>query len=475
MIIDMYTYRQLGYFGQFYSRTKMTQQLMTYFADNLLESNGMSCTICKDLLKPPVMLVEDHGNICSTCYEENTQLRNLKALHNPVLDTILKILELPCKFKNKETHGSNVIDCKNNCFSLQTLLADLDLVKLLILKNQTFVLRMKMNVDKNKLFYFICNVNDDNNLLYEYSVKHKGVSDNYIKTKARILSSHNIYSFDENISVQVDLEAFKQICHISDTITNIFNIKTADTYSGIDDQMISLFECPVCKNVMRPPIYQCQSGHSICNLCRPRLEKCPTCRSMFGITRNYSLEGLTSGIRYPCIYHDLGCTELSSAPQISKHENECPFKPYSCPFSSCTSTGNRETIIAHLIEFHPESVIFCGINGYTESFRLDQNSLYNKIFDRKCVIAYDHIFRLTCKRVAEHCLWAAEVLGANNNQPVFIYEVDIVDTKRPEKKLIPTDYCLTEMSEDELFKRCILFPNSILSSYSNHGMSSPLV
>lgn len=498
----------------------MADQTAIPFTDELLETNCICCVICKDLLRPPIMLVESVGNVCSVCFMEEKKSKNLKSLNNSALEIVIAILKLPCKFKTKgckvrlgyeelilhqnnckyrtklcslfklsgcnwegsasdfvnhfkEMHGDHVINFENNLFYLQTSLNDLDLVKLLVMRNHTYILHMQTDLCKKKLFYLICNVRDDSDVFYEYSVKHKGSSHNYIKTKSRILPASNIYNdyIDESVAVEVDLESLKQIAQVADTITNIFKIKV-DTAQpdGIDEKMLHFFECPVCKNFMKPPIYQCQSGHSICNICRPRLEKCPTCRSMFGTTRNYSLEGLTSGIQYPCIYHDLGCSEMSMVNKIIKHESECPFKPYNCPFPNCTSSGNQQMIVAHLRDFHSEGVILSGTPGYTESFRLDQNTYYNKVFERKCVVAYNHIFRLACKRVAEHCLWAAEVIGSNGQLNTFVYEVAIVDMRRPEKKLIRTDYCLNEMSEDELFKRCIMFPNSILSSYSNHGM-----
>ncbi|CAH1101726.1 unnamed protein product [Psylliodes chrysocephalus] len=489
------------------------------FTDELLESNCFYCTICKDILKPPIMLIENIGNICANCFDEKQEVMNWNSMKNVALENILKLLKLPCKYKIKgcterfsyedlvyhqnnckfrtkicsmfkfsgcewegntidfvdhfkESHGDHVINFENNLFFLETSLNDANLVKLLVTKQNVFMLRMQTNLEKKKLFYMICSINDDYNSFCEFSVKHKGGSENYIKTKSKILSSYyNYKDFDENIAVEIDLDALKHISHISETITNIFKIKLDESPADcIDDKILHFFECPVCKNFMKPPIYQCNSGHSICNLCRPRLEKCPTCRSMFGNTRNYSLEGLTAGVQYPCIYHDSGCNEIGSSNYMVKHESECLFKPYNCPFPSCTSTGNHEAVIHHLINFHFDSCIYSGNSGYTDSFRLDQNNCYNKIFDRKCIIAYNHIFRLTCKRVAEHCLMAAEIVGTKNDSKTFIYEVSIIDMRRPEKKLIRTDYCLNEMAEDELFKKCIMFPNSVLSAYSNHGM-----
>lgn len=494
----------------------MAESEMFSFIDELLNSNCITCTSCNEILNPPIMLVENIGNICSKCYEEKRGPQ--QSLNNQPLEKIMGFLKLPCKFRAKgcnerllyedlikhqldckfhtkicamnylmgcewegnltdfkihfkEYHGDHIINFENNLFFLETSLRELNVVKLLLTKKFTFVLRMKMNLSKEKLFYMICSATDDYEP-YEFTVKHKGSSEHYIKTKSKVLPCVNMCNeFNENLAVEVDLEALKQISRVADTIINVFKIKIDDAQvDGIDDKMLHFFECPVCKMFMKPPIFQCQSGHSVCNVCRPRLEKCPTCRAIFGSTRNYSLEGLTSGVYYPCAYHDQGCTESGTANQIVKHERECMLKPLSCPFANCSSTGNRITITTHLINFHSDSVISSGSSTYSDSFRLDPNSSYTKLYDRKCIIVYNHIFRVCCKRIAEYCLWAVEVFGANSASKMFVYEVAIIDTRRPEKKLIKSDYCLSDVSEEELFKRCIIFPCSALSSYSNCGM-----
>lgn len=82
------------------------------------------------------------------------------------------------------------------------------------------------------------------------------------------------------------------------------------------------------------------------------------------------------------------------------------------------------------------------------------------------------LLRLSCKRMSDYCMWAAEAIGVQRDLKNFVYEVSIIDIRRPEKRLIRTDYCLNEMSDEDLFKKCIMFPNSILSSYSSNGMVS---
>ena len=47
-----------------------------------------------------------------------------------------------------------------------------------------------------------------------------------------------------------------------------------------DDELRELekeLECPVCMDISRPPIYQCEEGHIICSACKPLLTQCPSC------------------------------------------------------------------------------------------------------------------------------------------------------------------------------------------------------
>lgn len=40
-------------------------------------------------------------------------------------------------------------------------------------------------------------------------------------------------------------------------------------------------ECPVCMDISRPPIYQCEEGHIICSTCKPLLTNCPHCSKLY--------------------------------------------------------------------------------------------------------------------------------------------------------------------------------------------------
>lgn len=62
---------------------------------------------------------------------------------------------------------------------------------------------------------------------------------------------------------------------------------------------LQLLECPVCKEYMGPPIYQCSSGHTICNSCKTKLGKCSSCEDPIEKTRNFTLEELSKKVELP--------------------------------------------------------------------------------------------------------------------------------------------------------------------------------
>lgn len=66
--------------------------------------------------------------------------------------------------------------------------------------------------------------------------------------------------------------------------------KIAEHGSTSNNDLASLFECPVCFDYVLPPILQCASGHLVCGSCRPKLSCCPTCRGSLSNIRNLGME-----------------------------------------------------------------------------------------------------------------------------------------------------------------------------------------
>ncbi|XP_022967857.1 E3 ubiquitin-protein ligase SINAT2-like isoform X2 [Cucurbita maxima] len=116
-----------------------------------------------------------------------------------------------------------------------------------------------------------------------------------------------------------------------------------------------LLECPVCTNLMYPPIYQCPNGHTLCSNCKIRVSNCcPTCRHELGNIRCLALEKVAESLEIPCRYQNLGCQDIFPYYSKLKHEQHCRFRPYNCPYagSECSVTGDIPSLVAHLKDDH---------------------------------------------------------------------------------------------------------------------------
>lgn len=116
-----------------------------------------------------------------------------------------------------------------------------------------------------------------------------------------------------------------------------------------------LLECPVCTNSMYPPIHQCPNGHTLCSGCKSRVHnRCPTCRYELGNIRCLALEKVAASLELPCKYQSYGCQEIFPYYSKLKHEAQCTFRPYNCPYagSECTVTGDIPFLVAHLRDDH---------------------------------------------------------------------------------------------------------------------------
>lgn len=116
-----------------------------------------------------------------------------------------------------------------------------------------------------------------------------------------------------------------------------------------------LLDCPICSNSMYPPIHQCPNGHTICSSCKLRVHnRCPTCRHELGNIRCLALEKVAESLELPCRYQKLGCHDIFPYYSKLKHEQQCMFRPYSCPYagSECSVTGDIPALVTHLRDDH---------------------------------------------------------------------------------------------------------------------------
>ncbi|KAH9740821.1 E3 ubiquitin-protein ligase SINAT2 [Citrus sinensis] len=116
-----------------------------------------------------------------------------------------------------------------------------------------------------------------------------------------------------------------------------------------------LLECPVCLNLMYPPIYQCPNGHTLCSSCKARVRTgCPTCRHELGNIRCLALEKVAESLELPCRYQIWGCQDIFPYYSKLKHEKNCNYRPYNCPYAGaeCSVTGDIPLLVRHLKNDH---------------------------------------------------------------------------------------------------------------------------
>uniref|UniRef100_A0A0E0G536 RING-type E3 ubiquitin transferase n=1 Tax=Oryza nivara TaxID=4536 RepID=A0A0E0G536_ORYNI len=100
---------------------------------------------------------------------------------------------------------------------------------------------------------------------------------------------------------------------------------------------------------------RCQNGHTLCSTCKTRVHnRCPTCRQELGDIRCLALEKVAESLELPCKYYSLGCPEIFPYYSKLKHESQCNFRPYNCPYagSECSVVGDIPFLVAHLRDDH---------------------------------------------------------------------------------------------------------------------------
>lgn len=102
-------------------------------------------------------------------------------------------------------------------------------------------------------------------------------------------------------------------------------------------------------------LLQCSNGHTLCSGCKPRVHnRCPTCRHELGNIRCLALEKVAASLELPCKYQTFGCVGIYPYYSKLKHESQCVYRPYNCPYagSECTVIGDIPFLVAHLKDDH---------------------------------------------------------------------------------------------------------------------------
>jgi E3 ubiquitin-protein ligase SIAH1 len=460
-------------------KTRMEKQKEN-FTKKMLSEKVFTCAICENLLMVPVMMVEDVGNVCHKCFRSRNE-ENGKSLPNTTLNAILQELKLPCKFESegceveviygdlkdheekcifrtvecvmpksdcewkgklvdllkhfKEEHAKHVITSPYGIFSFENTIAkSANVVKLLSNKNKTYILKITEDEDGKSLQHFILDIKS-NPEDEELVVKYVGKTDQH-KLKVKRMSFNSLDY--EHTAKKIHLSTLREIAAASENI--MVTIKPAKCiFKNMNDEILKQLECLVCKELMRPPIRLCNTGHSLCSSCRQKLDDCPTCRQPWSGSRNFCLEGITPSVQYPCAYSQFGCCATFLGKEIAHHEGICEYKMFTCPVSGCNFTGNYVSTKNHFKLTHKDNLN--ETTSYTFNF-VPLGAQSNSIAHVKYFCEYGNIFKLTFTRLSDSCKWTVQILNSYDMSVKYFYKISITDPRLQYRKITKSNLCL---------------------------------
>ncbi|GER49046.1 E3 ubiquitin-protein ligase [Striga asiatica] len=130
-------------------------------------------------------------------------------------------------------------------------------------------------------------------------------------------------------------------------------VRDAPALTLIDPDVL---DCPICLKPLYPPVYQCENGHVMCEICCDKMKrKCPTCGWPIGHNRCRAVEKILDSIKISCPNAWLGCPETITLSKRLEHTKTCGFLACLCPMPDCTYMGSANSVYSHFSEKHPNT------------------------------------------------------------------------------------------------------------------------
>ena len=223
--------------------------------------------------------------------------------------------------------------------------------------------------------------------------------------------------------------------------------------SDLEQSLLSQLECPVCIEYMMPPIILCVNGHNICDICRPKIPHCPTCRQPFLNATNVALEKLAREMKYSCTYQKFGCEEVFFHDMVREHQHRCHYRPQKCPAYKlpnvkCSWTGIYKDIKKHLMEKH-RGDCYEYIDGKSRVLK----NIAARMSLSQFVFALNEVFFFRFQANNNNTLYAVLLyIGPAENASKFKYKVEFVNKDNTEGVTVMHLTRSFDEKLDEVFK-----------------------
>ncbi|CAG9833282.1 unnamed protein product [Diabrotica balteata] len=199
--------------------------------------------------------------------------------------------------------------------------------------------------------------------------------------------------------------------------------KGEESNTNVDYDILEELECMICCEYMLPPIYQCLTGHSICEECKESIKECPICRKEFQNTKNFALAHIIEHLNYPCKYN--GCKFVTKSKDIRKHQTTCIYSPTNCQLKEHFDYYEEtyfDEVYGHIVKNHDEILqINCS----------EKNSTPKSIV-RSCflVIYESKIFKLLSLYTNSKLCFTAQFMEPLYESSSYRFDIDILDKNK---------------------------------------------
>ncbi|GAB0091419.1 E3 ubiquitin-protein ligase [Sergentomyia squamirostris] len=222
------------------------------------------------------------------------------------------------------------------------------------------------------------------------------------------------------------------------------------------DCLLGELRCPGCANPMYAPIFLCQSGHSVCQVCVNTLTSCPLCHRLFTEMRSITIEAISAKAFFSCKNTIHGCSARLPYELMKWHKPRCLYQTGSCfmgtIWGGCSWFGRKLDYHEHCAEIHADKVHMTPEADLTWSVNPAQKesksvvgvfmfNVHGEIFDLYQV--YD--------RTSTLCLWTMVCESKERKAcACFAFQIELHSQEDPTKLLVQRHSCHAELDEDLL-------------------------
>jgi len=169
----------------------------------------------------------------------------------------------------------------------------------------------------------------------------------------------------------------------------------------------------------------CDNGHNICNSCRSKMSKCPSCQGAFIKGRNITLEKVAAIAKYPCKYREDGCKKILRKDNISYHDLACFYQSRECPFRKLSDVNCRWSGALTVIEGHVKSDHFDKTSEHSGAFEVKLQNFNSSRRFCKAIFTLGKLFYLAWEITNHTFYFAVFCIGHTDEAERFMYDFKI--------------------------------------------------